>query len=113
MTTTATTMSGPVYERDCMGFPPLAHPFGERPVASARVRQKLSDGRQGRLTAGVTSAILAQVPGRLAQWESTSLTRKGSLVQSQYRPPYRTTPARCAEVVLFSGAMRSTGRPDW
>src|SRR3954447_21834092 len=25
--------------------------------------------------------------GRLAQWESTSLTRKGSLVQSQYRPP--------------------------
>jgi hypothetical protein len=27
--------------------------------------------------------------GRLAQWESTSLTRKGSLVQSQYRPPRR------------------------
>src|ERR1700729_958965 len=26
--------------------------------------------------------------GRLAQWESTSLTRKGSLVQSQYRPPF-------------------------
>ena len=30
--------------------------------------------------------------GRLAQWESASLTRKRSLVQSQYRPPPRTAP---------------------
>src|SRR4051812_1808024 len=28
-----------------------------------------------------------RIPGRLAQWERASLTRKRSLVQTQYRPP--------------------------
>ena len=31
---------------------------------------------------------LVEVTGRIAQRESTSLTSKGSLVQSQLRPPY-------------------------
>ncbi len=39
--------------------------------------------------------------GRLAQWESASLTRKRSLVQSQYRPPPRK--ASASTTVLLRG----------
>jgi hypothetical protein len=65
-------------------------------VASTAVRRKtplaewpsgLGKGLQSPLH-GFDSRLRLVSPGRLAQRESASLTRKRSLVQSQYRPPH-------------------------
>ena len=41
-------------------------------------------------SARLVSPTTCEMYGRLAQWESASLTRKRSLVQSQYRPPAKS-----------------------
>ena len=75
------------------GFEPR-RPLGARPARPhlGGVAERRGSGLQSRPHGFESRLHLGAAPtqGRLAQWESTSLTRKGSLVQSQYRP--RTFP---------------------
>ncbi len=53
--------------------------------------------------------------GRLAQWESTCFTRKGSLVQSQQRPPFSIRAVKSAAVMkrLLAGLFHAAGAALW
>jgi hypothetical protein len=75
-------------------------------VASTAVRRKtplaewpsgLGKGLQSPLH-GFDSRLRLASPGRLAQRESASLTRKRSLVQSQYRPPIFRKPVQLRDL---------------
>ena len=72
---------------------PLGTSGADREIAPAcgGVAERRGNGLQSRLH-GFESRLHLDIRhlgarGRLAQWESASLTRKRSLVQSQYRPP--------------------------
>ena len=84
-------------ERSAEGAKSKDHP--ERPerrreAPQSKAREGLSSPLlENRLTPqsriGILRGFSKRDRGRLAQWESTSLTRKGSLVLSQYRPPFQ------------------------
>ena len=54
-------------------------------------------------TAGRCSAPVRRFYGRIAQRESTSLTSKGSLVQSQLRPPLTAGPGEIYQRRMGAG----------
>src|SRR5262244_419753 len=72
---------------------------GSSPVVRSAVRLRaplaLATGTSAEWPSGIGKGLQSPVRGfdsrlrlgRLAQWESASLTRKRPLVQSQYRPP--------------------------
>src|SRR5439155_6176023 len=68
-------------------------PLGGRQYNSRRhlggVAERRGNGLQSRVHGFKSRLHLSNCPGRLAQRESASLTRKRSLVQSQYRPPVK------------------------
>ena len=70
---------------------PLGSGGSSRPLRPGGVAERRGNGLQSRLH-GFKSRLHLQ--GRLAQRESASLTRKRSLVQSQYRPLVRKGPIR-------------------
>jgi hypothetical protein len=81
----------------------------------ARTHSGSLSARHGPSRAAHGSDAPSQVPGRLAQRESASLTRKRPQVQILYRPPGKTPPLALENQVSGPTACRASRavRPDW